>query len=148
MTDVYVVLDSYHSEDPYDNPDESEWYRPNTYTSHSVKGISLDRPTYGSGYQYESLTVDFDIDINKAYYLVYATYSTGDSFGYDEGKGFEGIALYEDKIKAEECRVAHENNSGKKTFLLENGIKAPVYRPWDGYFERLDYLGVEIVRVV
>ena len=61
-----TYLESRHSGEQY-----GDWYESK---SHNVNGFTV--VDEGS---YFDLTVPYDVDTNKSYYLVYVEYSTGDS---------------------------------------------------------------------
>jgi hypothetical protein len=81
---------------------------------------------------------------NRPYYLVYAIYDTGDSFGRDEGR-IEYIGLYSDLEVAHEnerrCRECVEGYS--VTLVTDSGKEYKVSTPWVGYFEHLQYVDTE-----
>ena len=139
------------------------WSRDSTSTDWSIEGIELGTDSY------RSFPVSFPIEEDREYYLLYAIWTTGDSFGRDDSSQFEGIALYEDKEKAYDAeKVIRKhadlyrelNNYYSRTpkpkkpndyqeytvnINLEDGTILPVHAGWNGYFESLDRVDVEIV---
>ncbi len=151
VQDVYVIASSQtivtrprRENDPWDQDDTS--------TSWNLVGISTDKEKFG--YK-ERVSVNFDIDPREHYYLLYAVYSTGNSFGNAIGYHFEAIDLYKCPKKAREALKIIEDNEDcvisnqKKTLelLTEDGKVHEYTIPWQGYFEGLDYVKVEMVYV-
>lgn len=125
---------SCYSDEPSD--EEDEWYRPNSYTDHEITGFKID-----SGYF--DLATDFVPEYNTPYYLLFAVWSSGDSFGYDSGAYIEYFGLFENEeiAKLNEQRI----NDKKENLLTDFGMDIPLHIPWDGYFDGLDYLRIEKV---
>ena len=118
--------------------------RGETSSSHDIRGLKLlDDGRYG----YRSAEVLFKPEKGQVYHLLYATYSTGDSFGYDHNHCFEVIGIYKDRKVAEEnCKRLYEGKPVKKGEWGSQLIPLKVegmrethdyYRPWMGYFESL-----------
>ncbi len=141
--------------DNHDGEDSNEpySYRGTTTTTWHVNGLRLvseESPKYW-GYR-ETTKVNFEPKKGNLYHLLYAVYSTGDSFGHDEGKCFEVIGVYKSRKVAEENekrlnegKPSQKGSWGSTMVLLklEGTTKQhPYNRPWDGYFERLDRLEV------
>jgi len=166
--EVFVVLSSSQHETRTRDPDD-RWDRGNTHTDWSIKGLAIngDEKRTRNNYEliptvvlsssngdekrtrnnYELIPTDVEVNINGAYFLVYAIYSTGDTFGSDDCGRFEPIALFTTLEKAKACQKACEDKD-VKSFLHENGEKETIYRPWLGYFEYLNDLDIEVVRVI
>jgi hypothetical protein len=151
------------------DPDD-RWDRDNTATEHYIRGIRVVGEK-----DYYDLQTAFDIDPKRPYFLMYAIYSTGDSFGHDEGR-IEYVGLFEELEFAHEnvARIRRHNEiyqqlndrwyrSSKqmskeqlkkleKSFepytvrlVTEDGQEYDVHVPWHGYFERLIDVEVEPV---
>lgn len=122
-----------------EDPDD-EWSRDSTDGSVTVLSISeVDEKDY------HDICVPFDVVPGKDYYLVWAQYTTGDSFGYDGGWS-EFVDLFQTEEKAESARVCLDDVSCQ-TYLRDDGTEIHIYRPWAGYFESLDRLEIETVRL-
>lgn len=68
------------------------------------------------------LTVPYEPEFGREYYLLYVEYSTGDSFGRDDGR-LEFIGLYDDvEIAKENARRIRE--SADKSFEAGGGAGA------------------------
>lgn len=168
--EVLVRTETYRDEDTREDPYEPYTTRPDTHTSHYVRGIRLAKQ---EGYVDYDVVVDFEPQHGVPYHLVYAQYSTGDSFGHDRGRGFEIVGLYRsrdvaDKIVADIKQydrkertlrygydpLTHKSLSGKEIGKLQkeledmfiigdDGKREKLYTPWIGYFDSLDYVEVQ-----
>lgn len=120
---------------------EDEWDRDDTAANIYVRGIQKVSDRNG----YADLEVDFDVDDNTAYYLLWADYSTADSFGMDDNQ-LEIIDLFQTREAAEKAKeeLLEETSSA---YTRDNGIQIVYDKPWNGYFEHLNELHVELVRV-
>jgi len=114
-------------------------------TEHQITGIKVV-----SKNDYRDLEVGFDIKPRTPYYLLYATYRTADSFGYDEGN-IVFIDLFKDinfalKIKEIIAQKGPDNKHGMESsnvkYHTEYNKEITFYKPWIGYFERLEELVV------
>jgi hypothetical protein len=151
---VRVDSESWDNNDGEDS-NERYRYRGTTTTRWDVRGLKLiesNEDRYGRGI-HEIVEVNFEPHKGKLYHLLYAVYSTGDSFGHDEGRCFEVIGLYKSrKVADENLKRLHEGKPSVKgdwgaelVSMKFEGTKKPhnYYRPWGGYFDRLDRLEVE-----
>ena len=127
-----------------DTPDpDSRWDRASTHTEHFIYSFEV-------GSNYYDLSIDFDPEFDVDYYLLFAVYSTGDTFGYDAGYNIEFLGLYEKPETADmnkkrvESRTKDDNEPA--TLLTDFGIDYEFYIPWFGYFENLDHIDVETIR--
>jgi hypothetical protein len=115
---------------------------------------------------YGDMVTPFEVVDGEDYYLVYVTYSTGDSF-HNENGCVNYIDLFKTRAKAEACAKAIEEHyklsdnatrwNAKKvkppkgysewtlTYLNEEGKEVSTHVSWAGYFERLEYVTVESV---
>lgn len=136
---VEVVVSSYGGVTSEADPDD-DWGRDSTWTSHTVEGIRFPPKTKYS----EAVQVPFRPRRGVNYYLLVAQYSTGDSFGSDDGANFEVIGLYQDKAIAEEnhrrLEATDDNTTTSVELIAENGKTYTFGIPWNGYFESLDYV--------
>lgn len=135
---------SYGPVDPHDS-----WDRPNEYWDISFDNVGLiDKTTYPG----DSVLVHGDVEVGDTLYVVAVTYSTGDTFGRNEGcKSLEFAST--DREMAEKVEQAIPlvnlrwssdrklNNSEK--WLEKNNIDLSMC--WCGYFESLD--GTEILEI-
>jgi hypothetical protein len=124
------------SADPYDGDDTS--------TDHTINGIHL---VDDDGYRV--ISVNFEPIKGQTYFLLYAIYSTGDSFSRHDGQELELIGIYDDKNVAIENEqilrnIDTENYNVTPVELHTEGLGVHKYvAPWAGYFESLDALEVQ-----
>jgi hypothetical protein len=136
----YLDLDanSYTHETTVPDPTD-KWDRASTSTSWDVNGLILKEKD-----AYKALPCADDVKQGDEFYVVYAVYSTGDSFGHDEGASLEFISYHKNPDLAFENKKAMESHSdGQIQIKLDNGETVQRYCPWDGYFECLDYVQVD-----
>jgi len=137
---IEVLADSYCDVTREADPEDS-WSREST--SWDVTGLRLV-----GDHGYHTVEVGFEPKKGKVYHLLFAVYSTGDSFGHDEGRCFEAIGVYKDRKVAEENEkrlrsVPKEKEKFDAVGLKTEGLGVHKYnRPWMGYFESLDRLEV------
>jgi len=145
---------------------DERWDRDDTSSDWDVLGIQLV-PEEGVG----DLYVNFPIEINKTYWLVYAVYNTGDSFGRDENGALEEIEIYKDETMALDCareirkhadmysvyertyyRPKMKRPKDFDSYILvvigNDGKELEVHAPWNGYFESLSYVEVRPVTII
>lgn len=141
-----LVTSSYGHETSEVDPTD-EWSRASTETSWTVHGIRLQDKA-----GYESLRADFPVQVGDAVHVLYAVYSTGDSFGHDEGASFEFLSVHKNydvavrNLRAVEGRT-RTNGNYSMTLEFDSGAKVERHCPWDGYFESLDYVRLETMIV-
>jgi len=133
-----------------------KWDRDDTHTDHEILGLELVEDER----RFYDINTSFQVDPDKSYLLLYAIYSTGDSFGRDEQGEFEAIDLFEThqkdivntNIKRIEDPYKMDRNSFNEKYRLSlihhTGIEYTMYTPWEGYFESLDEVDKQLVRVV
>ena len=136
---VEIVDDEYTEVTRHADPDE-QWDADDTDTSHCVRGFKVSD-------RYYDLSVGFEPEYGKTYFLLYATYSTGDSFSNHGGR-IEFVDLYEDENVAwENHRRLDRHGEGYSAKLLhESGEEYMFSVPWVGYFESLENLEVLAVQ--
>lgn len=156
-----LVVDS-HTWVSQERDPEDEWSRDSTTTSHEVKELWLNAPSILHSEDVHEVPVGFEPALGQEYHVVCAQYSTGDSFGHDEGRGFEVVGIYTDPDFAEDIvrrLEAHDSirrhltgyssrpvrkskgfNEHVVELKLENGKGYKYSPPWTGYFESLDWV--------
>ena len=103
---------------------EDRWTRDSTASTVWVECAKLCKE-----YRYDTLPVDFDVKPGDTIYLLYALYSTADSFGSDSGN-YELLEVHQHIDKA---RLRENYYKNSKDYSL----------PWIGYFDSLDELRIE-----
>jgi len=130
---------------------DSEYDGDDTSTSHHITGFRVKK-------DYGDLEVAFTPERGKDYFLVYAIYSTGDSFSHHDGK-ICFIGFFEDKKLADENKKRIEENYKNPgdwnsdnhysvTLIANSGKEWKMSKPWQGYFERLDWVEVQAVQML
>src|SRR5665213_2821234 len=147
---IGVEADSHtQGNDDGDTSGEQYSYRGTTNTSWDVRGLRLvddeDKARY-LRFQ-DRVDVGFKPEKGKVYHLLYAVYSTGDSFGHDNGKNFTVIDVYKSRKVAEENEKRLREGKPEKKGLVQLKMEGRkdlhgYYCPWNGYFESLDRLEI------
>lgn len=98
-----------------------------------------------SSENWETINIDYDPNKYKKLYLVYATYSTGDSFGHQAGAEIEFFDLYPDEEMANEAKkqIQFRSDEEQLCYVSSNGTGVKIGNPWNGHFESLDYINIE-----
>jgi hypothetical protein len=84
--------------------------------------------------------------------VVWATYSTGDSFGRSNGGSAEVFGIFTDVKSATELRDALSDfntrgDTSRLNVTTSDGQVFTQYVPWSGYFESLDSVDIDVVTV-
>ena len=128
---------------------DDEWDRDSTKTIHNIKGFHVVE-SEGKHYKYYDFVLEEEPQFFQVYFLLYAIYSTGDSFGHDEDAGIEYYGLYTcDQMDiARKNKKALEDADFEVILLNTNNEEYTENIPWDGYFESLTEVLLEpIVRL-
>lgn len=139
-TKLYIKTSSYVDIVKEANQDD-EWDRDDTQRTHYVDQVSLD-PV---GYEY--CYIPGSIKKGDTVYLVYAVWSTGDSFHRAEGEYIDFISAHRtyDAASRNENILDTDRAEGEgSTFklFLDDGTEFSYCASWFGYFESLDYVTV------
>lgn len=139
---VEVVFDREERITRARDPDD-KWDNDCTEADISVHGIKVvDEENY------RHMAVPFKVVSGQTYYLLWADYNTGDSFG-SYGNQVEFVDLFQTYEAAEIAK--QELLSSKKystKYTRDDGTRIDFYIPWEGYFESLNELNIESVGVV
>jgi len=128
VTRVNLDVTTYHNNDAEDS-DEPYSYRGTT--DGYVNRVYISTDDYNWGYR------GMETDLEPPFYVVYAEYRTGDTFGSDYEAAVVGIVKTEDEADALIAEARAYEGYGS----LSNGY----YVPWNGYFESLIALRTERV---
>lgn len=94
--------------------------------------------------EYPDITSSLDIKVGEICYVVWAEWSSGDSFGRGDNSNKEAIAVFKDfecaKHLAETARDTKDYGFVLKT---KDGQHHDVYCGWVGYFEYLSGVHIE-----
>lgn len=141
MKDLYVkyelnCLDNYHSGEQY-----GDWY---AHYDFSVKGVSLSEPeAYGC---YEKFGLK-EVELGDVVYVLWMTYSSGDSFGSSTGNG-EVLWVFKDVKLALRAKQLYEKINADDNCMFsiemetEDGEKFKMSNPAAGYFENMGSIEV------
>ncbi len=142
-TKIIIIDETYsgYSRTPDYN---EEWDSGEQFTDHNITGFRIAKKS-----EYWDVVASFMPKKNVPYYLVYAIYDTGDSFGRDRGK-IEFFDLF-DNLEVAETNMNILEGVVKEEFdysvtIFNNNFKP--YKttvPWLGYFECLIGVYVETV---
>lgn len=138
---IYLEDDEYTTTTREADTDDS-WDRGSTATTHDFGGAFLGEKVRSWGEYIE--VADGEFEEGDTVHLVVAVYSTGDSFGNDDGACVEMISAHKEESNAivAEGLVTHATGPVD----LPDGYKL-TYLPWKGYFESLDYVTI-VTRVL
>lgn len=146
-TKLYIDYESYTTVTNRADPDD-EWGADDTSTDHYVNGLSLTRKN-----SHEYCYYPGEVNKGDTLYLIYAIWSTGDSFHHDTRGCIDFVAVYKDKATANLVAHVLENHKheddrhGKYNWtaniMLDNGEEFKYHVGWLGYFENLDEIYVE-----
>ena len=142
---VIRVLHEKHTYVTRKRSTNDEWDRDDTRTEHTVLGLEI-------GEDYHALSIP-DAVPGEELHLVYAVYSTGDSFGRDEDYNFEPIMLHRNLDLANKnagilASVKQDAGYGTRvTLTMDDGTEMPYGLPWLGYFESLSYVEVMTLKL-
>lgn len=140
-TDLYVEYATRTSQTRDRDPSDS-WDRGNTASEHTLKYVQLAKEGGYTSVTYPGLVVP-----GEKVYVLYAVYSTGDSFGRDEDRCIEFISVHKDmdiaRFNYKQVKDSVKNSYGFTIDISQdNGQTVPLVCPWLGYFERLSYVKV------
>jgi hypothetical protein len=161
--DHEIYTDVTRERDPTD-----KWSGEDTTSSHSVNGLSVST-------EYPDVTACFPVEAGDTVFLVFAVYSTGDSFSHHEDGQIVFVDVFETFDVAEQAAKAlrahndwykklHERWTPMTTqerkelakqykseytaqIFREDGSAMDVHVGWNGYFERLSYIEVKQLNV-
>lgn len=128
------------------DPDPNDqWDKADVERTTSINGIIPVQEGY-----YDVIALD---DNAEQYYLLYVVYETGDSFHRDSGV-VEFVDLHSDYdiaiANANKIRQHYEQDDDKFSVTLTDdaGATFTQHCPWTGFFERVQDIIVEPVRVI
>lgn len=150
--EIYIINDKHTEVTKEKNPNE-RWDGENTMTSNHIRGFEVIGPD--DKWRTIDISVPFDIDRDKTYYLVSVIYSTGDSFNHHEGV-IDYIEMYENEEMAIATRDMIENSYKSKDkeekysveILNNSGTPYKISASWVGYFERLEEVRIDCVKEI
>ena len=140
-TNLYVK----YSSDTYTTREanaDDEWDRGNTASNYDLEYISLAAES-----AYSTVTYPGEVKVGEKIYLLYAVYSTGDSFGHDKDACIELISVHKNLDIARFNYETIKNNTDESygvqiELSQDNGQTWKMSPPWNGYLESLSYLKI------
>jgi len=140
-TKLFVKYKSYCLNSFQSEKDYGDWGSTNDF---SVEGVTLTKP---EDYNFEEFEVPDSVKKGDDVYVLWMSYSTGDSFGSSTGNG-EIIWVFSDKKLGEKAKALWNNS---KEYYVEfdvgHGITKKIHNPAYGYFEDIEYLSLETFTV-
>lgn len=125
---------------------DDQWDRGDTETDWEVSGVEI----VDSEKDHYDVMADFKVKPGDRIWLVYAIYSTGDSFGNDRGSSIEFFTAHKNEEIASDngeilARMSKSDShyNFNAAITLDSGLRMVVHVPWMGYFEGLDNVHVE-----
>jgi hypothetical protein len=126
MTKVNIDITTWHNGDAEEG--DGPWLDRGTTSGH-VDKVYISNNDYNYGYR------GMETDLHPPFFVVYADYTTGDTFGSDYEACIVGIVKTEEEADALAFEARERRGSGS----LSNGF----YVPWIGYFESLQGIYTE-----
>lgn len=101
---------------------------------------------------YPDVTAPFDFNMGDTAFVVWAQWSSGDSFGNESGASAEAIGVFKDAKAAFELKNHIDSVNWRKEntldFKTSDGQHFKMgWCGWSGYFESLDFIAIETVLV-
>ena len=128
-----------------------EWSRDSTHISHNIRGFDVVDDNI-----YADLVLPYQPVAGTDYWLLYVIYTTGDSFGSDSGR-IDYVDMYlsetEARENAERIRKHSEarNQADDERFSVSlvssGGQMYKFHCPWIGYFEEIEGIHVQKMRL-
>lgn len=133
---VRVISEITHFESERENVQYGSW---SEHEEREYKWIKKSDSEYGNLY------IEREPEKDELMFLVYAVYSTGDSFGYKTGC-YEEVAVLFEKSEAMELKKMLEEDAEKETNegIVFKGQKIFTYA-WKGYFEHLSGIHIAVI---
>lgn len=149
MTDLYAKIKSICTHSHRGRGSYAKWSE--SY-SNSFEYVSLEKDEFGV----DKVPVDFEVSEGDIVYIVWAEWSSGDSFGRSDSGQSEVVHIFKDADLAFECLEILKKNQSKHdpylgrevSFKTDSGKEINYYRPWFGYFESLSGIHLETSKVL
>lgn len=140
--DLFVQYHEHCTENYHSGEQYGDWRQSFDFGIDSVSLTSQNR------YDEEKLGCLVDVKAGEPVFVLYMTYSTGDTFGHAEGKG-EVIWVFKDPALAMKAKAQWEEENNKRdpqfsiAFEVDGGQWITQSNPAAGYFENIGYTSVE-----
>lgn len=137
------VISLSHNERTRDPNPKDDWDRGDTITSYTLENVLMGESTW------YDLLYDGELSLGDAVHIVYAIYSTGDSFGHDTDGMIEFITAHRNlnvakhnKVVAESCNNDNNDYTSSVMLTFDDGQSFRFTPPWNGYFESLSRVDI------
>lgn len=84
-----------------------------------------------------------DVKDGDIVYLLYATYSAGDSINMHHNNCIEFVGIYKDLTIAEYNKIQLKECDKIAMLLTDSGVEYKYFIPWDNMFSCLEHLAIE-----
>lgn len=134
---IYIEYSETRISSYRDDEQFGSWGEENDF---SIVRATISKP---DGYEYETFELNEKIKKYDEIYVLYMTYSTGDSFGNSSGNG-EILWVFSDKEIAETALAEWREHEEAQyvEFYISDGQKVRMGNPAYGYFEHVDTLDI------
>lgn len=98
---------------------------------------------------YKDVDVSFSVEHGKDYYVLWADYDTGDSFGRYCNQ-LELIDVFQTYAAADKARKELEELGEEcysREYTRDDGAIISIHIPWAGYFESLNSINIDSVKL-
>jgi len=135
MYGLYLNYNEYVSGGEIEDPSDRWSNRTPEHKDFNPRYLFLDRDlagTFAHGLSDEEIFGEFEA--GDIAYLLYVRYQTGDTFGYSTGN-WHIIGAFKDLKEASKVEYKINNDEYEG------------YKPWTGYFERLESVEIDLILV-
>ena len=135
------------SEDTFNSDDYSGSYH--YVYSNSLEKYSLSKIESLLDLNQEIIEIPFEFNKDEPLYLLWAEYSSGNSFGSSINEFIDVIGIYKTYKKVKRRKKLLYNFTEKMgnsvQLITELGSKYHYHIPWFGYFESLGYINISTI---
>lgn len=135
---IYVKTDSYCTSHYRSDEEYGDWGSNSIF---SIEGVYATSP---DSYSAELINVPFDFVTGDVVYVLWMTYTSGDSFGQSDGNG-EVLWVFKDPQVALNAQNVWQKSHDADdhynvTFIADGGLSVSLSNPAAGYFENVSSL--------
>jgi hypothetical protein len=135
---LYVKTEIHGNESYRSDEEYGDWYSDSDF---DIEGVYANKP---DGWNIESFDLPFEANIGEPVFVLWMTYSSGDSFGHSEGNG-EVLWVFKDPLIALNAKhIWQKANDGdghyNVEFIADGNLKVNMSNPASGYFENMSSL--------
>lgn len=109
-----------------------------------LSGVGIEK-----NYGHRKVAVDFDVQIGDVVFVLWAEWSTGDSFGKSKCGSADVIHIFKNPklALAAKDKLKDESTDPTVEFETDSGQLLKCYRPWCDYFDNLEEVNVAAVLI-